>query len=306
MRKVSRADDLSPLAEHRLRVGARQSAGLQGGTAVRPNQSSAETRLWVPLVGFEWRGREYKVDSSTRIRIGSQFLGYGAKDVVKFISAEEKDRCRETRHWLFFSRRAHAPFSAASHVNAFLLALWIVRPTPTHAAIRFERSPDGEYHAVRLLDRFQWIPDYVSSDVGTEHLSRASDLFTHIRDAYVKGGRLRNALVLAYRGCVSKEWQPAALSFGAALATLLRNSPNKPVLDDLSVTLARLRVTADELDPETVRDTYRTALNIMEGDCEERGAADDNLAKLAQLSQALRTVLSASLSAEARIASGRS
>jgi hypothetical protein len=246
----------------------------------------ATTDVWAPLIGFEWSGTERTIGDSTAIRQGSRFTGYTASEIARFISADEKDECRETRHWLFFKRTAQSPVSAASHMNAFLLSLWMVRPTPTYVAIRFERTPDGEYHAVRVLDRFQWIRSQVSPGVFDEDLAQTSVLFPRVLDAYVQPSRLRNALVLAFRGCVSKDWQPAALCFGAALATLSRDSISKPI--------------RDRLGPRNVAAAYRTAESVLEGSCRVNGDPDANLDRLAKLSDVVRTALRSTLTSDDR------
>lgn len=257
--------------------------------------------ICAPLVGFDWTGTELTMGDTTSIRPGTCFDGYDAKDVSEFISPEEKDRCRETRHWLFFTRVAHSPVSAAVNINAFLLSLWIVRPTPTHVTVRFEKSPDGEYHAVRVLDRFQWVRGHVWEDVCEEHLLEVSDLFPHVLEAYANGGRHRTALVLAFRGCVSKDWQAATLCFAAALATLFRHSDTKRVLDQLVSGFSKLQSlskAARSISPETVAVLYKAAAEILEGHSTPRDDADKNLADLARLSEILRIALHASLMSE--------
>lgn len=298
MRKVKSSEDLSPLAEHKIRTGARGPRVFREHSATPYSGATAKTEVWVPLIGFEWSGTERKIDDNTSIRSGSKFSGYRASDVSRFISSDEKDRCRETSHWLFFTRDAQSPVSAASYVNAFLLTLWIVRPTPTYVAIRFEKSPDSEYHAVRVLDRFQWIRGRVSPDVSDDDLSQVSGLFRRVLDAYVQPGRLRNALVLAFRGCVSKDWQPAALCFGAALATLSRASATKPIREQMVARLTALGFDPSGISAKDVTTAYKTAESILEGSCPINGDADTNLDRLAKLSEILRGALRGTLASE--------
>jgi hypothetical protein len=191
-----------------------------------------------------------------------------------------------------------SPVSAAVHINSFLLTLWIVRPTPTYVPIRFEKSPDGEYHAVRILDRFQWIRGHVSEDFRNEHLSEARDVFPRLLDAYATTGRLRTALVLAFRGCVSKDWQAGMVCLAASLATLLRDSDAKPAPEELAAGWSRMQALSENarsIDSATIRNLHTIATNILEGRLGHRTAPDENLDNLACLSDILRLALHVAL-----------
>lgn len=297
MKKGSSRQPAAILIEHRVRVGLRQRDVSPSRSRTAPSRAESSI-IWSPLVGLDWQGAELALGADTWLRRGTRFTGYRSKDVVEYLSPEEKARCRQTRHWLHFTRAAQSPLSAAIHENAFLLALWIVRPTPTHIAVRFETSPDGSHHAIRVLDRFQWIRGQVASEVSTTDLKRAAQLFLRILESHTSRKPIHNALVLAFRGCVSRDWQAATLCFAASIAAVLRCSEKKPVLEELAAGFAGLPAfTAEKhgIGVEAALDSYKAAARLFEGSYLPDTPPSTNLEQLAQLSDVARITLEAHL-----------
>jgi len=112
------------------------------------------------------------------LRPGSAYTGYDKQEFASFLSEEERKECRETEHWLAFVRSAHDELSARAAINSFLVALWVAKPTLTHATLRFEEPAAGASSVARILDRFHWIRGYAAKEVKDNDLGTAEESLT--------------------------------------------------------------------------------------------------------------------------------
>lgn len=226
---------LSPIVEHHLRTatpGRRRSSLFERVTSGL--NEPAKLEVWAPLFGFQWAGTERKIGFDTKIVDGSRFSYYNAPAIARFLSQEERDECRETPHWLWFTQSAHSRLAPGANANAFLLALWVARQTPTYMRVRFHHNDFGDHGAARVLDRFTWIGDHVSDSVQDDDLDYTARILPGIRACYLKTTRLRSALTLTARACTARDWQVAFMSFTAAMTALLRHAGRSPLTDKLA------------------------------------------------------------------------
>jgi hypothetical protein len=226
---------LSSVIEHKLRttVPGRQTSALFASLASESTEP-AKIEVWAPLIAFDWTGTERKIGSDTKIVEGSRYTHYDTPAITQFLSEEERDECRTTRHWLWFSRSAHSTISPGARANAFLLALWVARPTPTYIRVRFHHNDFGDHGATRVLDRFTWIGGQVFESGSDDDLDVVARLLPRVRACYQATARLRNALVLTVRGCTTRDWQVAFMCFTAAMTSLLRHTGRRPLIERLA------------------------------------------------------------------------
>lgn len=286
------APDLSPVLEHTLRTTApsRRTRALFASTVTEPNEP-AKIEVWCPLVGFEWAGSERKLGFDTKIVEGSRFTSYDAPAIREFLSEEERIECRETRHWLWFSQSAHSKIRPGANANAFLLALWIARPTPTYMRVRFHHNDFGDHGATRVLDRFTWIGEKIFESVDDEDLDFAARLLPNIRACYQETVRLRNALVLTVRACTARDWQIAFIGFTAAITSLLRHSGRGPLIDKLARAHGHLVVRSSSKAVPTAKDFVRLrriGTQLFVGRAHELRDSEENLANLKLMADVCR------------------
>jgi Apea-like HEPN len=259
--------------------------------ASQPQESAAAVGIdvWAPLIGFESRAEEFPLAADTRVRAGSAYRGYESQNFANFLSLEEKEECRTTRHWLHIRQPVHHDLSPGANVNACLLALWIVRPTRTYAPVRFQETA-AEKTVVRLLDRFQWVEGRVAENVQLEHLEQLAGILPPLRKAYVARRRLRHAFILTFRGCVSPEWQSAYVCFAAAAETLLTSSRKSGLTARLAKAYATLAADGPDRGAaeERFRRLYEVRSDIVHGRAYERSDSTENLDRLADFSDVLR------------------
>jgi hypothetical protein len=284
------------IVEHRLRTatpspGRRGLADLAGTQANEP----AKLEVWAPLFGFDWNGSERKLGFDTKVVEGSRFRHYDAPAVAQFLSEEERDECRHTRHWLWFTQSAHSPLSLGGNANAFLLALWIARPSPTYMRVRFHHNDFGDHGATRILDRFTWIGDQVSESLRDEDLDVVGRVVPNVRTCYQDTTRLRSALSLTVRACTAHDWQVAFVSFTMALTTLLRHSGRGPLIARLGDAYSALvpKATAKGF-PNTSDFTrlHRIGTQIFLGRAHELRDREENIRHLQLMANATRAVWS--------------
>ena len=287
MKKASKSPGSTAFTEYDLSLGVRGKY-----LAERPAAEAVPVQVWVPLAEFNWQGESRQLTEHMWIRPGSAYAGYDKAGVASRLSEKERIECRETAHWLTFVRSAHDALSARASLNAFLIALWIVRPTLTHAALRFEEGPDGDPEIFRILERFRWIKGYVAGSVKDGDLDLLKKLMPATQDIYLARGRLRNALVLTFRGCVSSEWQSGFVCYAAAMEALLTYSRDRGLTSRLLDAYSKLatrfgkkgaKVTADEF----LR-LYAVRSDIVHGRAYDRPAGRPNLDDLAAFASLLR------------------
>jgi len=279
MRKVSKnQSDPNMLFEYNFSKGVR-----------------AHERIWVwaPLVGFHWAGSECQIADGTWIRLGSSYRDYEDIDVIKYwLSEGERDQCRGTKHWLAFTHARSDELSTSAKINSFLIALWIVQPTETHVPFRFEIAESLKSGQVaRVLGRFQWIEGQAAEEVKDQDLDDVARILTSLQAVYAARRRLKNALILTFRGCVASDWQSAFICFSAAAEAILTYSSRPGLTDRLAHSYAKL-VCGPKFDRELAYDRfkrlYSVRSDIVHGRAYDRNAPSHNLSDLAEFSDILR------------------
>ncbi|MEX2147719.1 MAG: hypothetical protein WED01_11980, partial [Candidatus Rokuibacteriota bacterium] len=94
----------------------------------------------------------------------------------------------------------------------------------TEVPLRFEEAEGGHRAAIRVLERIRWLHGYAADTIRSEDLHAATMMFPALIDAHLNGRRLRNALNLTYRGCLTGDWQVAVICFASAAECLLSYS----------------------------------------------------------------------------------
>jgi len=268
----------------------------RGNVVLLDAPGNEETRIWAPLVNFSWTGSEKQIAEDTWIHPSSAYSGY--EQFAYVIAQEEQERCRGISHWLNIARSARDKVSPPEHINLFLMALWIVRPTPTHVPFRFGETTSGTKPFARHLDRFQWLRGQANKDVQDEHIDGLRRALPALRDAYIDGRRLRNALVLTLRGCVSRDWQAAFICFAAAAEALLTYSREPGLTDRLARSYAKLVARsqpAAKRAQEQFKRLYALRSDIVHGRSYERRRSSHNVRELVAFSNVLRRLWGAVL-----------
>jgi len=249
--------------------------------------------VWAPVFDFETTVTDFAFAENLMLR--TSYEGLSAEAVSYFLSPEELDRCRAAGHWLHLRRPVHSTLSTRAHINAVLLSLWISRPTRAHVAVRFEENAAGERTIARLLDRMQWIKGHVDQRFEQRDLKEAAQLVLPLRHITAEGRRLRTALVLTYRGCVSSDWQAAYICFAAATETLLTYSRAPRVSERLADAFAAIVATSEQ-DRRVAKDTFKRLYDlrsdIVHGRAYDRPRGQKNLDVLADFVTALRRLWS--------------
>jgi hypothetical protein len=209
------------------------------------------------------------------------------------LSLEEIDECRAAGHYLKVQQALRDEISISVRMNSFLLALWITRPTRTHLTHRFVEVEEGERTVVRLLDRFQWIEGYIDDEISTADLEHVRVSLPPIVQLYSTSRRLRNAMVLTFRGCVATDWQSAFICLTAAAEALLTHSQGSGLVHRLADAFARLLARTDrerKIQRDHFKRLYATRSKIMHGRAHDRRTAEENLRELADLRDVLRAL----------------
>lgn len=290
MKKNNKRDPQSerlPVYDLKGRVQGKYASRM----AKRADGSVAHLQLWAPLSDFPWSGKNHRITEHTWIRTASAYRGYKAEEVSQDLSAYDRLLCQEAEHWLSVGVSAQQQLSARESMNMFLLALWMIKPTKTHVALRFQESPAEPPSVFRVLDRFQWIEGQATDQLQDEDLDGVSSLLESIRYAYIRRGRLRNALVLTFRGCVSIDWQAAVICWSAALEALLTYDRGPGLTKRLARAYARLcQNPAEQPGKAGIEFTraYDVRSDIMHGRSYDRDASAENLVDVAACSDLLR------------------
>lgn len=290
-RANSRASDDSnvPAFAFARGVRGRHVAHSTGKRSEQPPDADLQD-VWAPLTEFSWDGTDVQLAPDTWIRKTVPADLIDRKETEQFLSKDERDSCRETPHWLHIVRTVHDELSPATAVNSFLLALWIVRPTAVHVPIRFTQTR-SEFSPARMLDRFQWVPGSIAEVMTDTDLDVVTRILPALRDVYVAGRRLRNAVVLTFRGCVSVSWQVAFICFAAAVETMLTYSSEPGVTERLARAYGRLTA-GSASDRKAARErfkkVYAVRSDIVHGRIHDRARPDQNLTDLAECSHLVR------------------
>jgi hypothetical protein len=264
-----------------------------GGREEVGDHSGPRVHAWAPLFNFTWQGEGFEVAKDVLVVPGASYKGYELDVARQFLSLEEIDECRGAGHYLQVRQALRDEISISVRMNSFLLALWITRPTRTHVTHRFVEVEEGESTVVRLLDRFQWIEGYIDDEISTTDLERVRAILQPIVDLYSTSRRLRNALVLTFRGCVATDWQSSFICLTAAAEALLTHSQGPGLVHRLADAFARLMARTDserKIQRDHFKLLYATRSKIMHGRAHDRRTAEDNLRELAALRDALRAL----------------
>jgi hypothetical protein len=170
-----------------------------------------------------------------------------------------------------------------------LLALWIVRPTTTYIPVRFQLT-ESEFSVSRVLDRFQWIPGWTAEDITEEDLHAARMILAVLHEVYLEARRLRNALTLTFRGCVSVDWQSAFICFMTAIEAILIDSTGRDSSERIAKAYGKITAgpkLGSKAGIERVKRMYAVRSNIVHG---VASSSEQNLANLSDCSEVLRTL----------------
>lgn len=250
-----------------------------------------DVHVWAPLSDFRWRGSERKLYGSLWIRPSRSYSGYDRPEFRDRITAEDLSECRSVSHWLSFIRPAQGPVSSQVTINQFLIALWVAKPTATQVRLRFEAADSDVYLVARHLDRVQWIEGQVEEEVNDADLDEVERMLPAIHAAYLEGRRLKTALGLTFRGCVSVEWQSAFICLAAAAETLLTFSRGSGLVERLGDAYAKLTASCKSETAEAVKRfkrLYSVRSDIVHGKSYDRQGQRRNLKDLAEFSNLLR------------------
>ena len=272
--------------------------GIRGRYAAPPRNihatkpPTAVQHVWAPLDEFPWQGSGFQLADDTWIDSRNPAGIWSQDKLAALLSSEDRSLCEGTRHWLHVVREVHSELSAKEGVNTFLLALWIVCPTATQAPLRFQTT-DVESGVFHVVDRFQWIPGYACDRIAAKDLESVAAILPALRKHYVAGRRLRNALVLTFRGGVSVDWQSAFICLAAATETLLTYSSAPGVTERLARAYAKI-AGAKWADKDAAaahfKRLYSLRSDIVHGRAYDRHDPERNLRDLADFSEILRTL----------------
>ena len=223
MRKGSSRRGVSEVErEYDARLGVRGK--YLDAAGARLNQDEP-LHVWAPIFAFRWKGQECALPHNSWIHDFVAVKRHIDSQEAKFyLSEEERERCRHTRHWLHLTHARGAEPSPRARMNTFLLGLWLIRPTQAHVGLRLDVAESRVRTIHRVLDRFQWIPGQASDEIFDGDLRDLPALLVPMEEIYIAKRRLHNALVLTFRGCVSVDWQSAFICFAAAAESLLTYS----------------------------------------------------------------------------------
>lgn len=220
MRKATRSPATDEITAYQLKR-AERGTYADRYKASRSAEPVSNVRIWAPLDACRWAGTDFLLAEDTRITGPSAYRGYEAEEFSRFLSEDEREACRQARHWLNVVQPAHSAVSPATSVNLVLLALWMARATTTSVGLRFEESDTHVTSAVRVLERFQWIEGHAGDEIVDGDLRTTAALLAPLRRKYTGDLRVKHAVRFTFRGCVSRDWQVAFVCYWIALESLL-------------------------------------------------------------------------------------
>ncbi|MBC2734162.1 MAG: hypothetical protein HF981_07380 [Desulfobacteraceae bacterium] len=218
------------------------------------------------------------------------------------LSEYDHEILSDTPYWLHFHHNENEQISAAEKVNLFLLSLWVVKPTKTHAKFRFGISEDRKYGGIsRYLDRFLWIRGNTHDEVSKEDLERLSSLIRNMVSIVTNHQRLHNALHLTHQACMAFKWQPAFICFSSAMEAILTYSKKHGITQRIAETYALL-TKAEGKDKEKavseVKRLYGIRSDIVHGRAAYMNDADRNIEELTNLTNVIRRLWDIVLSSD--------
>jgi len=261
--------------------------------------------IYAPLQEFHWSESTHELMPGLRITRLDQNLDLRGLDAT--LAEDERNNVLYASHWLAFDWNEGAVPSPAETMNLVLLALWLVKPTRTHVAFRFQLGHEGaaaEKSSHRLLDRFAWVSGTTHDDFDDTDLRSAAIYYQVLRGLCCARGRLNDALILTVTGCWSHRWQAALICHAAAAEALLTYSTAAGITHRLATSYACLVETSQasrNLAYGEFRDLYSVRSDVMHGRPHNVPAAD-RLPLLVRFEDVLRTVWRVVLSSPQLIA----
>jgi hypothetical protein len=198
--------------------------------------------IYAPLQDFCWNGVDFELTPGLRIRKFTKKPDLQGLDAT-IADDEQTDAFFYAQHWLTFHWNEGNEPSPAETVNLALVALWLVKPTRSHVAFRFELGHEaaaGEKSRSRLFDRFAWVPSATHMEFDDSDLESASSYYPALRNICCAGSRLNDALILTLTGCWSHQWQAALICHAAAAEALLTYSTAQGITRRLATSYACL------------------------------------------------------------------
>ena len=191
----------------------------------------------------------------------------------------------EAQHWLVLETLPEGRDSAEV-MNVFLIALWLLVPTQTHARHIWGAAPEVVH------DLFTHIGDPLYSEITDNQLREAGRLFTAL-SSLPAWSRLHLCLHLTFQGCTSSSWQPGFLAWASALEGLLTYSEQKRGGGGLLADAFALMTERDHRPRRHARRNFEKVYDIrtaiVHGRASEMQDGEENLDHL----RALRTILRA-------------
>ena len=255
--------------------------------------------IYAPLQDFLWDGDDFELVAGLWIKRFPK-----APDVSglhEWIAKDEWERASGAGHWLNFDWLEGAIPAPAEITNLVLLSLWLVKPTRTHIAFRFELGRDAavnEKSRKRLLDRFTWVAGATHTDIDDIDLKTASSYYSRLAALCPARGRLNDALLLTISGCWSHAWQVALICHAAAAEALLTYATGPGITRRLAKSYACVTETDAAKRSIAYREfveLYSVRSDIMHGRT-HNVAATDRLPTLIRFQEVLRRLWRAVLS----------
>lgn len=248
-------------------------------------------KIYAPLQEFTWNGNELKLKEELWIQKLEQ--PPNLQGLEKSLSEYEYRDLSYLSHWLVFDWYETDKLSPAEILNIVLIALWLVKPTKTYAAFRFELGsgePSKFNKMIRLLDRFQWVQGGVHDNFDDNNMRSAANYYQLLEKFCHNRGRLNDALVMTLDGCCAYKWQTAIICHAAAIEALLTYSTEPGITKRLANCYACIVETEMAKRHVAYRDfmeLYSVRSDIMHGRMYKINK-EERLVKLVQLQNALR------------------
>lgn len=203
--------------------------------------TTRQFNIYAPLQKFHWKGESFELSPGLSVKRFNEKPDLRGRDTT--LAKDEQDSISSAQHWLIFHWNEGTEPSPAETVNLVLLALWLVKPTKTYVAFRFQLGQDAataENGIQRLLDRFSWVRGATHGEFENTDLHLASSYYRVLHALCCARGRLNDALVLTLAGCWSHKWQAALICHAAATEALLTYATGPGITRRLSTSYACL------------------------------------------------------------------
>lgn len=257
--------------------------------------TTRQFEVYAPLQDFCWNGDDFALTPGLRMRRFNPDEKPDLRGLDATLAEDERTDAFSSRHWLTFRWNEGDVPCPAETVNLALVALWLVKPTRSHVAFRFELGHEAaaaEKGRFRLFDRFAWVPGATHDEFEDSDLQSVSSHYPALRDICCAGGRLSNALMLTLAGCWSHHWQPALICHAAAAEAILTYATGPGITNRLATSYACLVETqANARDAAFIefRELYSVRSDIMHGRT-HKVPESERLPILARFQGTLRTL----------------